>query len=120
MTDTSNPPSADELCANPGLYWDQEPPADQLWRVRAELKVLTERESALKSLMLTDPSARVGNKYLVEIKVVQTNRTDIKELRAVYPDIVEQFTFQLTQERVELRGISEDGEITSLRRKPAS
>lgn len=95
----------------------QLPPADELYAVRAQIKALTERESALKSLMLTDPAARTGNDYLVEIKTVHTNRVDIKELRAAYPKEVEEYTFPLTQERVELRAISEDGEILSVRRK---
>jgi len=95
------------------------PPADELFDVRAQLKELTGRERDLRSLMLSDPSARTGNRYAVEIRDVQTTRTDLKELRAVHPDIAEQFTFKVTEQRVELRGISEDGEVTSLRRKTA-
>jgi hypothetical protein len=40
-------------------------------------------------------------------------------MRKMHPAIVEQFTFQLPQKRVELRGISEDGELVSLRSKAA-
>lgn len=94
------------------------PPADELYAVRAQIKRLTERESALKSLMLTDPTARTGNDYLVEIKTVHTNRVDIKELRAAHPAIVDEYTFPLTQERVELRAIDEEtGEITRVKRR---
>ena len=96
---------------------DNLPPADELHAVRADIKRLTDREHALKSLMLSDPSARTGNSYAAEVKEVTVTRTDIKEMRALHPGIVEQFTFPLTQTRVELRGINEDGEITSLRSK---
>lgn len=85
--------------------------------MRAQLKALEEREGELKRLMLTDASARTGNAHVVEIEEVQTTRTDIKELRANYAEIVEQFTFTVPVKRVVLRGISEDGEIISLRRK---
>ena len=109
----NNPPD-DEI-----LDIRNEPPADELFAVRAEIKHLTSRERELRALMLSDPSARTGNNYAVEIRDVQTTRTDLKELRAIHPDIVEQFTFQLTEQRVELRGINEDGELLSLRRKTA-
>jgi hypothetical protein len=97
---------------------DNLPPADELFDVREQLKALKARESDLRSLMLSDPSARTGNRYAVEIKEVTSTRTDIKEMRKLHPDIVEQFTFPLAEQRVELHGINEDGELTSLRRKP--
>ena len=97
---------------------DQLPPADELWAVRDTIKQLTSREKELRALMLSDPSARTGNSYAAEIKEVATTRMDIKELRANHPSIVEQFTFTVFDKRVELRGINEDGELTSLRRKP--
>jgi hypothetical protein len=96
---------------------DQLPPADQLAEVRAQLKTLGERESALKALMLNDPSARTGNQHVVELREVETSRTDIKEMRACHPAIVEQFTFKVKTTRVELRGLTDDGEIVSLRAK---
>jgi len=93
------------------------PPADELAETRNQIKQLSSRERELKALMIADPEARTGNSYAVEIKDVATTRTDIKELRAMYPDIVEQFTFTVTDKRVELRGISDDGEVFNLRRK---
>ena len=99
---------------------DQLPPADELFAVRAEIKRLTGREHDLRSLMLSDPSARTGNSYAVDVVNVTTTRTDLKELRANHPDIVEQFTFPTTTQNVVLRGINEDGELTSLRRKTAT
>jgi hypothetical protein len=55
----------------------------------------------------------------VTVTGVTTTRCDLKELRKMYPAIAEEFTFPVTTTRVELRGISDDGELTSLRRKTA-
>jgi hypothetical protein len=96
---------------------DQLPPADELQAVRAQLKTLGEREAALKALMLNDPSARTGNQFCVDVLEVTSNRTDIKELRACHPDLVAEFTFKVKTTRVELRGLTDDGEIVSLRAK---
>jgi hypothetical protein len=97
---------------------DQLPPADELFDVRAEIKQLTSRERVLTALMIADPSARTGNSHAVEVKEVETTRTDLKEMRACHADIVEQFTFPVKITRVELRGVNEDGELVSPRRKP--
>ena len=96
------------------------PPPDELFAVRDEIKRLTSRERELKATVIADPSARTGNHYAVEIKDVATARMDVKELRANHPDIAEQFTHTVFDKRVELRGINEDGELVSLRRKPAA
>jgi len=96
---------------------DQLPPADELYAVREDIKRLTSRERELKATVIADPSARTGNHYAVEIKDVATARMDVKELRANHPDIAEQFTHTVFDKRVELLGINEDGELTSLRRK---
>ena len=98
---------------------DQLPPADELFAVRAEIKRLTGREKDLRSLLLSDPSARTGNAYAVDVTDVTTKRTDLAEMRKCHPEIVEQFTFPLTTQNVVLRGIAEIGEITNLRRKTA-
>lgn len=98
---------------------DQLPPADELFATRAEIKRLTEREAALKALMINDPSARTGNAYVVEIREVVSNRTDLKELRAERPDWVDEHTYPVTTTRVEIACLNEDGEIISLRRKAA-
>jgi predicted phage-related endonuclease len=95
------------------------PVPDELAAVRADLKRLTTREAELRQILLSDPDTRTGADYLVEIKTVKQDRTDLKELRACHPDIVEQFTFPVEITRIELRGINDDGEIVSLRRKTA-
>lgn len=95
---------------------DQIPPADELYAVREQLKTLDARERVLRALMLVDPAARNGNLYAVEIKDVQTTRTDLVEMRKMHPEIVEQYTFKVTTQRVELRAINEDGELVSLRK----
>jgi predicted phage-related endonuclease len=98
---------------------EQTPPADELWAVRDTIKQLTSRERELKALMIADPAARTGNHYAVDVKEIATARLDIKEMKANHPSIVEQFTHTVFDKRVELRGISDDGELVSLRRKPA-
>jgi len=95
------------------------PPADELFAVRDGIKQLQSRERELRSLMLSDPSARTGNLYAVTVKDVLTTRTDLAEMRKMYPEIVEQFTAKLTDQRVMLSQITEDGELVSLRRKLA-
>jgi hypothetical protein len=97
---------------------DQLPPADELFEVRAAIKHLTSRERELKATVIADPSARTGNHYCVEVKDVATARTDIKELRANHPDLVAEFTHTVFDKRVELRAVTDDGELVSLRRKP--
>jgi hypothetical protein len=95
---------------------DQLPPADELHAIRAQLKTLGERESALKALVINDPSARTGNQFLVEICEVVSRRTDLKALREMYPTEVEEHTYPIKTTRVELRGVDEDGVVTRIRR----
>jgi hypothetical protein len=97
---------------------DQLPPADELFDVRDKIKQLVSRERELKAIVIADPSTRTGNHYAVDVKEVATARLDIKEMKANHPSIVEQFTHTVFDKRVELRGINEDGELVSLRRKP--
>jgi hypothetical protein len=97
-----------------------QPPADELAEIRAQLKTLGEREGELRQLMLSDPSARTGNAYVVELAEVETSRTDIKEMRACHPDLVAEFTFQVKTTRVELRGLTDDGEIVRIKRGQAA
>lgn len=117
---SSSPPSSGPASSDLSSGLSNVPPADELYAVRAQIKELTEREKVLRQLMLSDPSARTGNKYLVEIVDVAVERTDWKELKAHRPeiaDIIAEYTFTTTQKRVELRSLTEDGEITRIRRK---
>jgi hypothetical protein len=97
----------------------QTPPADELGAVRDQLKVLKEREAVLRNLMLTDKSARIGNRLLAELLDVTAQVVDLKELRANHPDLVAEYTFPRTTTKVELREITEDGEIVRRRKKEA-
>ena len=92
------------------------PVPDELAAIREEIKALEARELALRTLLLENPDVRTGANWLAEVKTVETTRTDLKELRAVHPDIVDQFTFQVPVTRVVLSGISEDGEVVSARK----
>lgn len=91
------------------------PVPDELAAVRAQMKALETREAELRQVLLSDPTARTGAAWIAEIKTVTTQRTDIKELRANHPDIVEQFTFPTEITRVVLSGITEDGELIPAR-----
>lgn len=93
------------------------PPADELARVRQQLKDLEAREDELRTLLLTDPASRTGNSFLAEVREVERTYTDLKELRAMHPKLVEEYTFTSKVPRVVLRGISEDGEIIASPRK---
>lgn len=95
------------------------PPADELASIRDQIKALEAREAVLRTVLLDDPTARTGNLYLAEIKEAAQTRTDLKEMRAMYPKIVEEFTFTSTVKRIVLRGITEDGEIVSTSRSEA-
>lgn len=92
------------------------PPADELASVREQLKALETREMELRNLLLEDPSARTGNSYLAEIKDTTQTRTDFKELRAMHPQLVSEYTFESPVKRVVLKRITEDGEIVSIRK----
>jgi hypothetical protein len=91
------------------------PVPDELAVVREQIQKLTEREKELRKLLIAHADLREGAAYLAEIKVTPQMRTDLKEMRACHPEIVEQFTFPVPVVRVELSGITEDGEIVSLR-----
>jgi predicted phage-related endonuclease len=92
------------------------PLPDQLAEVRLRLKELETREAELKQALLSDPDTRTGVSWIAEIKTVQTTRTDLKELRANHKDLVDEFTFQVPVTRVELLGLTEDGELISARK----
>ncbi len=89
------------------------PPADELAALRDTIAALKKREAELRTLMLSDPSARTGNAYLAEIVTVTQERFDVKEFRANHPDLAAEYTFPNKVEKVELRVVSEDGEITN-------
>jgi hypothetical protein len=93
------------------------PPPDELAAIRAEMKRLETREQELRALLLANPDVRTGANWLAEIKTVQQERTDLKELRAAYPDQVAEHTYPTEITRIVLSGIDADtGEIVSARK----
>jgi len=92
------------------------PVPDELAAVREQIKALETREGELRRLLLTNPDLREGASYLADIQTTQVTRTDLKEMRANYPDIVEQFTMPVEVTRVVLLGVTEDGEVVSARK----
>jgi hypothetical protein len=91
------------------------PPPDQLAEVRLKLKELEKMEAELKALILANPDIREGANWLAEVKTVTTQRVDLKELRAMHADLVDEYTFPSEVTRVVLSGITEDGELISAR-----
>jgi hypothetical protein len=92
------------------------PVPDELADVRAEMKRLELREAELRATLLADPSARTGKDYLAEIKTVTSQRTDLRELRAMHPGIVDEYTFPTEVTRVVLWTIDEDGVLSHQKR----
>jgi predicted phage-related endonuclease len=93
------------------------PVPDELAAIRAELKRLEAREHELKALILANPDIRTGASWLAEVKEVTSNRVDVKELRACYPDLVAEQTHPMTVKQIVLSGIDADtGEIVPARR----
>jgi len=96
------------------------PVPDELNAVRLEIKRLEDREGELKRLILTNPDLREGKDWVAEIRVVHRTRTDLKEMRAVYPDLVAEFEFPTEITSVVLVGLSEDGELIPARKMRAA
>ena len=93
------------------------PVPDELAAVRSEIKRLEERESELKRLILTNEDCRSGNEWVAEVKVIRRQQTDMKELRAAYPEQVAEHTYPRDVETVVLSGLTDDGEVVSARKK---
>jgi hypothetical protein len=91
------------------------PVPDELADTRAKIKALQQRENELKALLLANPDIREGAAWLAEVKTVTTQRVDLKELRAMHADLVDEYTFPADVVRVVLSGITTDGEIVSAR-----
>ena len=92
------------------------PVPDELAAVREQIRRLEDRELELKRLLIANADLRTGADWIAEINTVQTTRTDWKELKAIYPEIVAEQTFPSSYTVVSLKGITADGEIVSARR----
>ena len=93
------------------------PVPDELADTRAKIKALQQRENELKALILANPDIREGAAWIAEVKEIETNRVDVKELRAMHKDLLEEYTFPQKTVRIELSAIDADtGEIIPARR----
>jgi predicted phage-related endonuclease len=92
------------------------PVPDELAAVREQIRRLEDRELELKRLLIANEDLRTGADWIAEINTVQTTRTDWKELKAMYPEIVAEQTFPSSYTVVSLKGVTEDGEIISARK----
>jgi len=91
------------------------PLPDELAQVRADIKRLEEREAAIRGILLSDPDTRTGASWIAEVKTLQQERVDWKELRANHPGITDEYTFPVQVTRVVLSGVDEHGEIIPAR-----
>ena len=93
------------------------PLPDRLAALRAEIKRLEDEESEIRRLLLLNEDMRTGAEWIAEIAVTRQNKTDLKELKACYPDIVAEHTHPTEITRIVLSGINEEtGEIVSARK----
>jgi hypothetical protein len=93
------------------------PVPDQLAGIREQIRALETNERELKEALIANPDIRMGANWLAEVKEIETNRVDLKELRAMHKDLVEEYTFPTKATRVELSAIDADtGEIVSARK----
>lgn len=92
------------------------PLPDRLAALRAEIKRLEDEESEIRRLLLLNEDMRTGAEWIAEIKEIVTSRVDLKELKAMHKDLVEEYTFPQKAVRVELLGITSDGELVPARR----
>jgi hypothetical protein len=97
------------------------PLPDELADLRAKIKALEQREGEIRATLLAEPDTRTGANWLAEIRTVTQNRTDLKELRAMHHELVEEYTFPVEVTRIVLMGIDQDtGEVVSARRMRAT
>ena len=92
------------------------PVPDELAAVREQIRRLEDRELELKRLLIANADLRTGADWIAEVNTVQTTRTDWKELKAIYPEIIAEQTFPSSYTVVSLKGVTSDGEIVSARR----
>lgn len=95
---------------------DQIPPADELHAVRQQMDQLKQRADALRALLIGDKDSRTGNRYLAIVKNVPRRQFDLAEFRAGNKELADEYTHTVNDVRVELRGLTEDGEIVSTRK----
>lgn len=74
--------------------------ADELAELRDVIRTLQAREAELRTVMLSDPEARVGKNHIVSIKRVKSRRVNAERLRRDYPDVAAVVTDEATQEQV--------------------
>lgn len=66
---------------------EQIPIPDQLMRIRQQLAALKAEEEALRNILLSDPSTRIGSDYIAAVKEVVSYRVRGKELEQENPEL---------------------------------
>jgi len=89
-------------------------PADELGLLRDEMKRLEAREKELRAVLLNEPEARHGKRYVVTVLQSKRTRLDTETLRLDYPNIYEEVAVPYEVTTLKLSGVTEDGEAVSL------
>jgi|SRR5215469_9071899 len=90
-------------------------PADELGLLRDEMKRLEVREKQLRAVLLNDPEARVGKRFVADIVTMKRTRIDMETLKLDYPEVAQEVIVLYETTSVRLSGITADGESVSLR-----
>jgi hypothetical protein len=93
---------------------DNTSPADELASIREQVRVLQRREAELRAIMLSDPAARSGKRFVASIKASKQRRIDADRLRRDYPDVAAAVTIEVSMQMIVLSGVTDDGEIVPL------
>jgi DNA-binding PucR family transcriptional regulator len=81
---------------------DQRAIPDRLAEVRERLKELQAEETALREILLTDPSARIGGDYLAMVHEHAATRVQSESLKAADPELWKRLAVRTTVQQVRL------------------
>ena len=79
---------------------EQSPIPDQLVRVRGKIALLQVQEKALRDILISDPSTRMGGEYVAQVRDLATYRVSGKTLRKAAPEVFAQFATETVVKQV--------------------
>lgn len=91
------------------------PPADELASIRQQIRNLQRRESELRSLLLTDPTVRTGNRFAASIRIGWQSRINRDLLRQDYPDVAAAVMEKVKVQYIRLSAIIDDSPQITLK-----
>jgi hypothetical protein len=78
----------------------QLPLPDQLVAIRGKIAMLKIEEAALRNILLTDPSTRIGADYIATVKEMTQYRVRGKELEKADPELFAKLATEVTATQV--------------------